>query len=134
MATPRVLACAVALSTIVMGAAAAGVTAAPATAAMPSTLTLSATTAGQAPHVVELTCDPAGGTHPDAQTACMQLSQVDGDITTMPGTEAHIFCPMIFQPITVTATGLWRGRAVLFQDKYTNGCERDNKTGNLFRF
>ena len=129
MAIPRVLAVAVALC-----AAAVCVTAVPAAAAMPSTLTLSATTDGQAPHLAQLTCDPAGGTHPDAQTACMQLSQVDGDIAHMPGTEAHIFCPMIFQPITVSATGLWRGRTVLFQDKYTNSCERDNKTGDLFRF
>jgi hypothetical protein len=129
MAIPRVLAGAVALC-----AAAVCVTAVPAAAAMPSTLTLSATTDGQAPHLVQLTCDPAGGTHPDAQTACMQLSQVDGDIAHLPGTEAHIFCPMIFQPITVSATGLWRGRTVLFQDKYTNSCERDNKTGDLFRF
>jgi len=64
----------------------------------------------------------------------MQLSQVDGDVAHLPATQAHIFCPMIFQPITVTATGLWRGRTVQFQDKYTNGCERDNKTGLLFRF
>jgi hypothetical protein len=129
MALPRVLAGAAAVFTV-----AACVTALPAAAAMPSTLTLTAATNGGTPHVVELTCDPAGGNHPDAQTACMQLEQVDGDIATMPGTEAHIFCPMIFQPITVTATGLWRGRLVHFQDRYTNGCERDNKTGNLFRF
>ncbi|HEY0496420.1 MAG TPA: SSI family serine proteinase inhibitor [Kutzneria sp.] len=115
--------------------AAACVTTAPAAAAsLPSSLTLTATTDGQAPHVVELTCDPVAGTHPDAQLACVQLAQVDGDIANMPGTEAHIFCPMIFQPIRVTATGLWRGRTVLFRDSYTNSCERDNKTGNLFRF
>ena len=129
MALPRVLAGAAALCAL-----AACVTAAPAAAAMPSALTLTATTDGQAPHVVELTCDPDGGNHPDAQTACMQLSQVDGDIAHLPASQVHIFCPMIFQPITVSATGLWRGRTVLFQDKYTNGCERDNKTGNLFRF
>jgi Subtilisin inhibitor-like len=115
--------------------AAACLTAVPAAAApLPSTLTLTATTDGHAPHVVELTCDPVAGNHPDAELACYQLAQVDGDIATMPGTEAHIFCPMIFQPITVTADGLWRGRPVTFQDKYTNSCERDNKTGNLFRF
>lgn len=129
MALPRVLTGAVALC-----AAAICVTAVPAAAAMPSALTLTATTSGQAPHVVELTCDPDGGSHPDAQTACMQLSQVDGDIAHLPPTQAHIFCPMIFQPITVTATGVWRGQPVRFQDRYTNSCERDNKTGLLFRF
>jgi hypothetical protein len=122
------------MGTIVLGALAGTATAVPAAAAMPSALTLTATTDGQAPHVVELTCDPDGGTHPDPQTACMQLSQVDGDIAQLPATQAHIFCPMIFQPITVTATGLWRGRTVLFQDKYTNSCERDNRSGLLFRF
>jgi hypothetical protein len=129
MVPTRILAGAVVL-------AAACVTAAPAAAAgpLPSSLTLTATTDGRAPHVVELTCDPVAGTHPDAQLACYQLEQVDGDIAHMPGTEAHIFCPMIFQPIEVSATGLWRGHTVLFQDKYTNSCERDNKTGNLFRF
>lgn len=129
MALPRILAGAAALCV-----AAVCVTAVPAAAAMPSTLSLTATTRGQAPHVVELTCDPVAGTHPDAQLACLQLEQVDGDIANMPGTEAHIFCPMIFQPIKVSATGLWRGRTILFQDSYTNSCERDNKTGNLFRF
>ncbi|EWM15963.1 SSI family serine proteinase inhibitor [Kutzneria sp. 744] len=129
MALPRILAGAAALCV-----AAVCVTAVPAAAAMPSTLSLTATTRGQAPHVVELTCDPVAGTHPDAQLACLQLDQVDGDIANMPGTEAHIFCPMIFQPIKVSATGLWRGRTVLFQDSYTNSCERDNKTGSLFRF
>lgn len=129
MAIPRVLAGAVALC-----AAAVCVTAVPAAAAMPSSLTLTATTDGQAPHVVELTCDPDGGDHPDVQTACMQLAEVQGDIAHMPATQAHVFCPMIFQPITVSAAGLWRGRTVLFRDRYTNGCERDNKTGTLFRF
>ncbi|MFI9384217.1 SSI family serine proteinase inhibitor [Kutzneria sp. NPDC052558] len=129
MPLPRILAGAAAFC-----AAAACVTAVPAAAAMPSVLTLTATTEGQAPHVVELTCDPDGGTHPAAQTACMQLSQVDGDVAHLPATQVHIFCPMIFQPITVTATGLWRGRAVQFQDKYTNSCQRDNMTGLLFRF
>lgn len=129
MAIPRVLAGAVAVC-----AAAVCVTAVPAAAATPSTLTLTAALDGRAPHAVELTCDPIGGNHPDAQTACLQLTEVDGDIARMPGTQAHVFCPMIFQPITVSATGLWRGRTVLFQDRYTNSCERDNKTGLLFRF
>jgi hypothetical protein len=134
MALPRVLAGAAALCSIAMATVAASATALPTAAAMPSTLTLTAATNGGTPHVVELTCDPVGGNHPDAWTACLQLAQVDGDIAAMPGTQAHIFCPMIFQPITVTATGLWRGRLVRFQDRYTNGCERDNRTGNLFRF
>ncbi len=129
MPLPRLLAGAAALSL-----AAVCVTAVPAAATMPSVLTLTTTTNGYAPHVVELTCDPDGGTHPDSQTACMQLSQVDGDVAHLPASQVHIFCPMIFQPITVTATGLWRGRTVQFRDEYTNGCERDNRTGMLFRF
>jgi Subtilisin inhibitor-like len=129
MSLPRLFAGALAVC-----CAAITVTAVPAAAAIPSSLILTARASNEPAHVVRLTCDPTGGTHPDAQTTCMQIARVGGDLTKLPAIEEHRFCPMIFAPITVTASGLWRGMPVLFEDNYTNGCVRDNRTGSLFRF
>ncbi|GAA0598441.1 hypothetical protein GCM10010174_12450 [Kutzneria viridogrisea] len=124
--------------TLVAGCAVLGLTAAPAAAqsgtlVLPSTLTLTAST-GTGAKAVELTCDPVGGNHPNAQTACMELAEASGDPAAMPVRETHRFCPMIYAPIEVRAVGLWRGKPVLFRDTYANSCVRDNKSGSLFKF
>lgn len=110
------------------------VNALPASAAIPSSLVLTAQVSNEPSHVVLLTCDPAGGNHPDAQAACGQLSQVDGNLDKLPPVNEHRFCTMIFMPVKVTARGVWRGRLVRFEDTYANYCVRDNKTGTLFNF
>ncbi|MFE3173110.1 SSI family serine proteinase inhibitor [Amycolatopsis sp. NPDC059090] len=119
---------------LVLCSAAIPLTAVPAAAAIPSALVLTAQVSNEPDHVVLLTCDPAGGTHPDAGTVCARLGQVDGDPAKLPPAEEHRFCPMIFLPIKVTARGAWRRRPVQFKDTYANACVRDNKTGSLFNF
>ena len=79
-----------------------------------------------------LTCEPAGGTHPDPKTACDQLAKVNGDFGALnvnPGP-----CFLIFDPYTVTAYGHWRGTPVKFQHTYANKCVLDRQTGAVFAF
>lgn len=80
----------------------------------------------------KLTCEPAGGTHPDAATACKQLAQVNGDFDALdvdPGP-----CILIWDPVTVTAKGHWRGTAVDYQETFPNSCVLGRTTGAVFAF
>lgn len=69
-----------------------------------------------------LTCDPAGGTHPDAAPACDALAELD------PGTFAPVpadqVCTEIYGgPETATVRGTWLGRPVDASFSRQNGCE-----------
>lgn len=79
-----------------------------------------------------LTCEPAGGSHPDPATACKQLAQVNGDFDALnvdPGP-----CILIWDPVTVTAKGHWRGNAVAYQKTFPNSCVLSRTTGAVFAF
>ncbi|HEY8201194.1 MAG TPA: subtilase-type protease inhibitor [Actinomycetota bacterium] len=81
---------------------------------------------------VKLTCDPAGGTHPDPKTACEQLHEVDGDFAKLdvnPGP-----CPLIYRPVTATAKGSWQGSPVDYQETFSNSCDLARQTGAVFAF
>jgi Ricin-type beta-trefoil lectin domain/Subtilisin inhibitor-like len=82
---------------------------------------------------VTLTCDPTGGTHPDAQNACDDLTAADGDISSIPAVPCTP--PDIDDPSTATATGTWDG----VPDNYSGGflnpfCINDDTGGNVFSF
>ena len=62
------------------------------------------------PRVVTLTCDPVGGTHPRAAEACEQLAAANGDIKAVPYVPRP--CPPIWEPVTVTARGVWHGQVI----------------------
>jgi Subtilisin inhibitor-like len=72
-----------------------------------------------------LTCDPPGGTHPQAGSACAQLaaySATSGDpfAETPPG----VMCSMIYGgDQKATVTGTYRGKPVNTRFSRTNGCE-----------
>ncbi|MCP2260809.1 Subtilisin inhibitor-like [Streptoalloteichus tenebrarius] len=101
-----------------------------------STLVLSANPGEQpspfAKHVV-LTCEPAGGTHPDPGQACGQLAEANGDFTALK-TRTDQACTFIYAPVTVTATGYWRGQKVSYQETFPNDCVLSATTGPVFRF
>lgn len=80
---------------------------------------------------VELTCDPAGGTHPRAGAACAQLDRNNGRFTQDP---ASIVCPMVYAPVRAEAVGYWRDRPVSFDQTYGNDCFLRANTGSLFDF
>ncbi|WP_129841389.1 SSI family serine proteinase inhibitor [Streptomyces sp. RFCAC02] len=74
----------------------------------------------------ELTCEPAGGTHPDPEAACDALLAADAPFTEeKTGTkEAAPLCTYLYGgPATATVRGVWDGRAVDASYRRTNGCE-----------
>jgi len=82
---------------------------------------------------VELTCDPAGGSHPDATTACAELLAVAGNFDELAG-EQTTACTMEYRPVIVNADGRWHGRPVYWGHRFSNACTMTSATGTVFRF
>jgi hypothetical protein len=80
-----------------------------------------------------LTCDPAGGSHPEAGAACRDLAAARGDFTKLPGEGPGIACPDVYAPVTVVAFGVWRGASVSYNAEYGNACELAVATGPVFQ-
>jgi len=72
-----------------------------------------------------LECDPAGGTHPDATTACAELDAVNGDIRLVPPRPGWK-CLGIWDPVVATASGYWPGVPIEpYSETFSNdGCAR----------
>jgi len=69
-----------------------------------------------------LTCDPAGGTHPDPEAACAALSAKG--TTAMPAVAKDQMCTQQYGgPQKATVTGTWKGETVNASFSRTNGCE-----------
>ncbi|WP_460695637.1 subtilase-type protease inhibitor [Nocardia thraciensis] len=110
--------------------------AAPAGAESPAesqvTLTVTHGEAGApAEREVTLTCEPRGGTHPNVDAACDALTAVDGDFEALAAQESPRMCTKIWDPVTVTATGQWNGRAVDYTRTFGNSCEREGASAVL---
>jgi hypothetical protein len=105
----------VAAATCLVAAAACGSAAAPrpTSAAAPKvslSITVSAAPGSQAQHWT-LTCDPAGGTHPDPAAACAELLRT-GDPAVAPQPKS-LSCPMILASAkTASITGTYYGHPV----------------------
>lgn len=81
-----------------------------------------------------LTCGPAGGTHPRAASACATLNKVDGKFGELRTGRADAMCPLIYRPVTVTASGTWEGTPVTHEKTYPNACVLTTYTGTVFDF
>jgi hypothetical protein len=69
-----------------------------------------------------LTCDPAGGDHPDPAAACAALAA--NGAAALPPVPKDRMCTQIYGgPDTATVTGTWNGQKVSATFKKTNGCE-----------
>lgn len=69
-----------------------------------------------------LTCDPAGGDHPNPEAACRALAE-RGE-KAMPPVKRDAMCTAIFGgPEKATVTGTWQGKPVSASFSKTNGCE-----------
>lgn len=78
--------------------------------------------AGAAPKIWTLTCDPPGGSHPQASAACAQLAAATGDPFAQ--TPKGMACSMIFGgDQKAEVTGTFEGRTVSTSFARTNGCE-----------
>ncbi|GAA3748731.1 hypothetical protein HDA32_001948 [Spinactinospora alkalitolerans] len=81
---------------------------------------------------VGLECGPAGGGHPRAEEACAALEEAGGDfdrLATDPGA-----CTLEYAPVTVAATGHWRGSEVDYEEEFANSCTAARRTAGIFDF
>ncbi|MGH3765132.1 MAG: SSI family serine proteinase inhibitor [Pseudonocardiaceae bacterium] len=112
------------------------------TVAAPAAIATEATTAPEtllvlgvqsrgASQFVTLRCDPASGTHPHAEAACKALGAAGGDINKVIG-QPDTLCPVVYDPVTATASGTYQGVQVIFRRSYPNRCDLAGKTGPLF--
>ncbi|MFD6414859.1 subtilase-type protease inhibitor [Streptomyces sp. NPDC060194] len=73
---------------------------------------------------VTLSCAPrATGTHPDPQAACSELRSVQGRLASLVAESPTRMCTRQFDPVTVTADGVWDGRRVNWSASFGNACE-----------
>jgi hypothetical protein len=81
-----------------------------------------------------LNCDPAGGTHPAAESACTDLAKVDGRFEDLSDKQGA--CTMQYEPVELRATGTWHGKPVDYvSEVFPNPCVADLATGgNVFSF
>jgi hypothetical protein len=77
-----------------------------------------------------LTCSPAGGTHKQARNACAELARVGGNFGKLQ--LGGGVCTMQWDPVTVTATGRWKGKKISYQHTYGNACTLSTTTGPVF--
>ena len=108
----------------------------PAISITPSTMMLSVSTGERVrpdARRVVLQCHPAGGDHPKAVAACMRLASRGGQFATL-NAHPNRPCVLLHAPVTVTASGSWRGRLVRYQETFGNSCVLRAKTGPVFQF
>lgn len=85
---------------------------------------------------VTLNCAPApSGTHPSARAACGELNAVNGEFAMLTGSSERP-CTRQWDPVTITATGVWEGKRVDWSATYGNACEmRESMNGStVFAF
>ena len=68
-----------------------------------------------------LTCDPAGGTHPDPEQAC---AAVDGHRSALNPVPKGKMCAQVYGgPERATVSGTWRGEQILATLSRTDACQ-----------
>ncbi|MFH9609480.1 subtilase-type protease inhibitor [Streptomyces sp. NPDC017448] len=79
---------------------------------------------------VTLSCAPtAEGTHPAPAAACKELAEVQGKFSELAAGPSNRTCTRQWDPIVVTAHGVWQGKAVQFSTTYGNACEMAGSMG-----
>ncbi|MFG3498823.1 subtilase-type protease inhibitor [Streptomyces sp. NPDC047928] len=129
------LAATAAMTALAPGAAAATPSRLYAPSALVLTVSKGETAATATPlRAVTLTCAPApGGTHPAPQEACDRLRGVDGNFAQLRDDQQRM-CVKIYDPVVVTAQGVWEGRWVDFQRTYGNSCVMRAEATKVFAF
>jgi hypothetical protein len=80
-----------------------------------------------------LLCNPVGGDHPNGAAACRDLGVASSDFDRLPGDPRGV-CGAVYDPVTVTANGIWEGKPVDFAKTYDNPCKLYLRTGPVFEF
>ncbi|MFG2983473.1 subtilase-type protease inhibitor [Streptomyces sp. NPDC048258] len=93
------------------------------------------TATGTVLRAVTLVCAPTpGGTHPNPAGACAELraNAARLDVLAAPGPDAA--CTKEWNPMTVTADGVWQGRRLNYDHTFGNPCGLRSANGVLFSF
>ncbi|MCB5168333.1 subtilase-type protease inhibitor [Streptomyces bambusae] len=71
-----------------------------------------------------LSCAPTAlGTHPDPEAACTALAATAGTLDTLLASpDENRACPMHYDPVTVTADGVWQGTRIAWKHTFSNSC------------
>ncbi|MEU1303790.1 subtilase-type protease inhibitor [Streptomyces shenzhenensis] len=83
---------------------------------------------------VTLTCAPApSGSHPAAALACAELGLAGGDLAALAPREDAV-CTREYDPVVVTAEGVWQGRRVFAERTFANACVKNAHGAGVFAF
>ncbi|MGW3957720.1 subtilase-type protease inhibitor [Streptomyces sp. NPDC004752] len=121
------------------GAAVASPGATPSSLYAPSALVLTVGHGDSAAHAtperaVTLSCAPApSGSHPAAALACAELRLADGDFDALTPREDAV-CTTEYDPVVVTAEGVWQGRRVGHERTFANACVKNAHGVGVFAF
>uniref|UniRef100_A0AAU2JH80 Probable subtilase-type protease inhibitor n=1 Tax=Streptomyces sp. NBC_00049 TaxID=2903617 RepID=A0AAU2JH80_9ACTN len=84
---------------------------------------------------VTLVCAPTpGGTHPNPVAACAELRASNRQLDPLAAPAADAVCTREWNPMTVTADGVWQGQRLNYAYTFANPCGLRNTTGALFGF
>lgn len=82
---------------------------------------------------VTLTCAPrASGTHPSPAAACAELRINAASLDALAEPRWDAACTREWDPMTVTADGVWQGRRLSYSYTFANSCGLRNSVGTLF--
>ncbi|MWA15446.1 SSI family serine proteinase inhibitor [Streptomyces sp. BA2] len=70
--------------------------------------------------------------HPHAAEACAAIDKAHGDFDALAAKPG--ICTKQYAPVTVSATGVHRGKPVSWNKTFGNACEMEYSTGAVFRF
>ncbi|MEU9187041.1 protease inhibitor [Streptomyces sp. NPDC048484] len=81
-----------------------------------------------------LSCAPtASGTHPAAASACGELRAAGGDLDALPA-RPDVLCTREYDPVVVTADGVWQGKRVSYERTFSNECVKNSYGMTVFTF
>ncbi|MFD5417811.1 subtilase-type protease inhibitor [Streptomyces sp. NPDC127069] len=104
----------------------------------PSALVVSVTAgqdaaAGTVLRAVTLVCAPRpGGTHPSPAAACAELRANAASLDALAAPRPDSACTREWNPVTVTADGVWQGRRMSWTYTFGNPCGLRSSNGVLF--
>ncbi|GGX09985.1 subtilase-type protease inhibitor [Streptomyces chryseus] len=86
---------------------------------------------------VTLSCAPtSNGTHPSPEAACAELRAAGGEFSGLVDTSPQRICTREWDPVVITAQGVWQGKPVSWSTTFGNTClmEAGLAEGALFAF
>ncbi|MCX4823874.1 subtilase-type protease inhibitor [Streptomyces sp. NBC_01142] len=73
---------------------------------------------------VTLECAPRpGGSHPSPRSACTDLAAINGQFAQLVASSSQKPCTRQWDPVVITAAGVWEGKRVTWSITFGNACE-----------